>query len=74
MNNIDDLGVHVNGVKILVIMYLDGLVLIAKDKHGLQLGLNALYWYCMENDLTVNTNKSHLMQVCRRKSNNHPEI
>ena len=55
-------------------MYADGLVFIAKDKHGLQLGRNALYGYCMENDLTVNTNKSHLMQVSIRKSTNQPEI
>ena len=55
-------------------MYADDLVLIAKDKHGLQLGMNALYGYCMENDLTVNTNKSHLMQVSRRPSTNQPEI
>ena len=74
MNNIDEMGVHVNGVKISVIMYADDLVFIAKNKHGLQLGMNALYEYCMENDLTVNTNKSHLMQVSRRKSTNQPEI
>ena len=74
MNNIDEMGVHVNGVKISVIMYADDLVLIAKNKHGLQLGINALYEYCMENDLTVNTNKSHLMQVSKRKSTNQPEI
>ena len=55
-------------------MYADGLVFIARDKHGLQLGMNALYGYCMENDLTVNTNKSHLMQVSSRKSTNQPEI
>ena len=35
MNNIDEMGVHVNGVKISVIMYADDLVLIAKNKHGL---------------------------------------
>ena len=36
-----------------MIMYADDLVLIAKDKHGLHLGMNALYVYCMENDLRV---------------------
>ena len=74
INNIDEMGAHVNGVKISVIMYADDLVLIAKNKHALQLGMNALYEYCMENDLTVNTNKSHLMQVSRRKSTNQPKI
>ena len=57
MNNIDEMGVHVNGVKTSVTMYADDLVLIAKYNHGLQLGMNALYEYCMENGLTVNTNK-----------------
>ena len=66
MNNIDEMGVHVNGVNISVIMYANDLVLIAKDKHGLQLGMNVLCEYCMENDLTVNTNKSHLMHVSRK--------
>ena len=47
---------------------------LQKNKHGLQLGMTALYEYCMKNDLTVNTNKSHLMQVFRRKSTNQPEI
>ena len=74
MNNVDEMGVHVNGVKISVIMYADDLVLIAKNKHGLQLGMNGLYEYCMENDLTLNTNKSHLMQVSRKKSTNLPKI
>ena len=38
--------------------------------------MNALYEYCMENDLTVNTNKikSHLMKVSTRKSTIKPEI
>ena len=35
MNNIDEIGVHVNSVNISVIIYADDLVLIAKDKHGL---------------------------------------
>ena len=74
VNNIDEMGVHVSGVKISVIMYADDLVVIAKDKHDLQLGMNALYGYCMENDLTVNTNKGHLMQVSWRKSTNQSEI
>ena len=42
MNNIDAMGERVNSVKISVIMYADDLVLIAKDKHSLQLGMNAL--------------------------------
>ena len=53
MNNNDEMGVHVNGVKLSVIMYADDLVLIAKKKHGLQVKLqlcmNALYKYCIGN-------------------------
>ena len=30
MNNIEEMGVHINGVKVSVIMYADDLVLIAK--------------------------------------------
>ena len=43
MNDIDEMGVYLNGVKVSVIMYADDLVLISKTKHGLQIGMNALY-------------------------------
>ena len=66
MNNIEEMGVYVNNVKVSVILYADDLmVLIAKNRHGLQLGMNALLEYCVQNDLTVNTLKSQLMQVSR---------
>ena len=55
-------------------MYADDLVLIAKNRHSLQLGMNALHEYCVQNDLTVNTSKSQLMQVSRRKIPNLPEL
>ena len=48
-------------------MYADDFVHIAKNRHGLQLGMNALHGYCVQNDLTVNTLKSQLMQFSRRK-------
>ena len=65
---------YVNGLKVSVIMYADDLVLIAINRHGLLLGRNALHEYCVQNDLTVNTLKSQLMQVSRRKPANLPEI
>ena len=74
MNSIEEMGVYINGVKVSVIMYADDLVLIAKNRHGLQLGMNALHEYCVQNDLTVNTSKSQLMQVSRRKITNLPEL
>ena len=52
MNSIEEMGVYTNGVKVSVIMYADDLVLIAKNRHGLQLGMNALHEYCVQNDLT----------------------
>ena len=56
-------------------MYADDLVLIAKKtRHGLQLGMNALHEYSVQNDLTVNISKSQLMQVSRRKILNLPEL
>ena len=74
MNSIEEMGVYTNGVKVSVKMYADDLVLIAKNRHGLQLGMNALHEYCVQNDLTVNTSKSQLMQVSRRKITNLPEL
>ena len=40
MNDVDEMGVYLNGVKVSVIMYADDLVLISQTKHGLQLGMN----------------------------------
>ena len=74
MNDIDEMGVYLNGVKVSVIMYADDLVLISKTKHGLQIGMNALYEFCSANTLTVNTNKSEVMYVSKRKPASLPVI
>ena len=66
MNGIDEMGMYLNGVKLSVIMYADDIVLISKTKHGLQLGMNALYVFCSANTLTVNTNKSEVMYISER--------
>ena len=68
------MGVYLNGVKVSVIMYADDLVLISKTKHGLQIGMNALYEFCSANTLTVNTNKSEVMYVSKRKPASLPVI
>ena len=47
---------------------------LQKNRHGLQLGMNELHEYCVQNDLTVNTSKNLLMQVSRRKIPNLPEL
>ena len=74
MNNVDEMGVYLNGVKVSVIMYANDLVIISKTKHGLQLGMNALYKFCSTNTLTVNTNKSEVMSVSKRKPTSLPVI
>ena len=48
MNSIEEVGVYINGVKVSAIMYADDF--IAKNRHGLQLGINALHEYCVQND------------------------
>ena len=47
---------------------------LEKNKHVLQLVMNALHGYCVQNNLTVNTIKSQLMQVSRRKPANLLEL
>ena len=74
MNDVDEMGVYLNGVKVSVIMYTDDLVLNSKTKHGLQLGMNAHYEFCSANTLTVNTNKSEVMYVSKRKPASLPVI
>ena len=74
MNDVDEMGVYLNGVKVSVIMYADDLVLISKTKHGLQLGMNALYEFSSANTLTVNTNTSEVRYVSIRKPASLPVI
>ena len=61
------MGVSINGVMVLVLMYADDLELLAQTEAGLQRGINALHSFCIENNLTVNTGKSKLMYVSKRK-------
>ena len=74
MNDVDEMGVYLNRVKVSVIMYVDDLALISKTKHGLQLGMNALYEFCSANTLTVNINKSKVMYVSKRKPASLPVL
>ena len=74
MNDVDEMGVYLNGVKVSIIMYADDLVLISKTKHGLQLGMNVLYEFCFANTLTVNTNKRKVMYVSKRNPASLPVI
>ena len=55
-------------------MYADDLVLLSQTEDGLQRGINALYSFCTENNLTVNTSKSKLMYVSKRRPAKLPVI
>ena len=43
MNEIEGMGVSINGVMVSVLMYADDLVLLAQTEAGLQRGINALH-------------------------------
>ena len=58
INEIEGMGVSINGVMVSVLMYTDDLVLLAQTEAGLQSGINALHSFCIENNLIVNTGKS----------------
>ena len=60
-------GMSISGVMASVLMYADGLVLLAQNEVGLQRGINVLHGSCRENNLTVNTSNSNLMYVSKRK-------
>ena len=68
------MGVNINGVKVSVLMYADDLVLPSQTEDGPQRGINALHSFCTENNLTVNTSKSNLMYLSRRKLDKLPLI
>ena len=74
MNVIEGMGVNINGVNVSVLMYAGDLVLLSKTEDGLQRGINALHSFCTENNLTVNTSKSKLMHVSKRRPSKLPVI
>ena len=74
MNAIEGMGVNINGVKVSVLMYADDLVLLFQTENRLQCGISALHSFCTENKLTVNTRKSKLMYVSKRRPAKLPVI
>ena len=74
INAIECMGVNINEVKVSVLMYADDLVLLSQTEDGLQCGINALHIFCTENNLKVNTSKSKLMYVSKRRSAKLPVI
>ena len=74
MNAIEGMGVKINGVKVSVLMYADDLVLLSQTEDRLQRGINALHSFCTENNITVNTSKSKLMYVSKRRPAKLPVI
>ena len=71
---IEDMGIHINGVKISILKYADDLVLISQSISGLQKGLNELHRYCHENKLTVNSSKSKLMYFSKTIKKKLPNV
>ena len=55
-------------------LYADDLVLLAQTEAGLHRGTNVLHSLCRENNLAVNTGKSKLMYVSKRKPAKLPVI
>ena len=74
MNAIEDMGVNINGVKVSVLIYADDLVLLSQTEDGLQRGINELHSFCAEDKLTLNTLKSKLMYVSKRRPAKLPVI
>ena len=62
-----DLGVEIDEEKICLLLYADDIVLLAESSSDLQLLLNALYDWCGQNHMSVNTAKSDVVHF-RQKS------
>ena len=62
-----DLGVEIDEEKICLLLYADDIVLLAESSCDLQLLLNALYDWCGQNHMSVNTAKSNVVHF-RQKS------
>ena len=57
INEINEMGVTMNGKKISLLIYADDLVLISRSSDALQKGLDALELFCGSRQLIVNTEK-----------------
>ena len=62
-----------NGQKISLLIYYN-LVLISRSSDGLQRGLNALKQFCETRQLMVNTNKSKIMHVTKKRRYEQPTV
>ncbi len=74
MDNIAAMGVSLSDSKITVLKYADDLVLLSTTSDGLQQGLNELKLFCVENMLTVNTEKSKVMCFTKKALNQTPTL
>lgn len=68
LNDIEDVfirnkfqGVHVDMLKLFLLLYADDIVILSESGPGLQNGLDILYEYCQVWKLKVNTNKTKIM-------------
>ena len=72
INEINEMGVTMNGKKISLLIYADDLVLISRSSDGLQKGLDALELFCESRQLIVNTEKSKYMLVTKKRRHDQP--
>ena len=68
------MGVTMNGQNRALLIYADGLVLISRSSDSLQKGLDALNQFCETSQLMVNTNKSKIMLVTKKRRYQQPTV
>ena len=59
-------------LRIFTLLYADDTIVLAETPEQLQLALNAVYQYCQNWDLTVNTSKTKIVIFSRSKVYNYP--
>ncbi len=72
MNSTPHMGIVIHDTKISVLKYADDIVLLSRTSKGLQAGLDVLHQFCTDNMLSVNTKKSEVMCVSKRRPRNMP--
>ncbi|XP_063415978.1 uncharacterized protein LOC134697626 [Mytilus trossulus] len=65
-NLVDDInalniGINIDDEKLAILLYADDVILMAENEEDLQKMLNVLNTWCLNNELTVNINKSKIM-------------
>ena len=70
----NDQEINIDELSIILLLFADDIVLIAKSAKDMQMLLNKMHSYCTERTLNVNINKTRVMIFRKKKENCNVEF